>query len=73
VLATLVAAAVEPGRRGGAIGALTSSWDAGLAVAGPLGAAVVVVGGLRAPFLLAAAVVLVAAVPRVTSPSHSAL
>lgn len=53
-LATLVANGAEPERRGAAVGALTSSWDVGIALAGPAGGALVAVAGLPAAFVLAA-------------------
>jgi MFS family permease len=73
-LATLVAGVVHPRNRGAAIGALTSSWDIGLALAGPLGGMLVAVQGMRGPFLLAALAALLAAVPllpasRATTPA----
>jgi MFS family permease len=62
ILATLVAARAEPARRGAAVGALTSSWDLGLALAGPLGGAL----GVHGAFGLAAVLALVGGVPRFT-------
>lgn len=50
-------------RRGSAVGTLTSSWDLGLAAAGPLGGALAGPLGLSAPFILAAAAVSFAALP----------
>jgi len=56
-LATLVADRVVPARRGAAVGALTSSWDAGIGLAGPVGGVL----GLTGPFVLAAVGALAAA------------
>ena len=75
-LANLVAALVAPARRGVAVGALTSSWDAGLALAGVAGGAVIPLAGLRGPFLVAAALAAVAVVPLLRaadSPRHAPL
>jgi MFS family permease len=63
VLATAVANA---GGRGAAVGALTSCWDVGLALAGPLGGLAAHAAGLPAPFALAAAAALLAALPLFT-------
>jgi MFS family permease len=62
-LANLVAGLVAPARRGVAVGALTSSWDAGLALGGVAGGAIVPLLGLRGPFAVAAALAAVAALP----------
>jgi MFS family permease len=52
--------AVSAEHRGTAVGALTSSWDVGLALAGPVGGAVAAPLGLSGPFVLGAAVALAA-------------
>jgi MFS family permease len=62
ILATLVATRAEPERRGAAVGALTSSWDLGLALAGPVGGAL----GVHGAFGVAAVLALVGGVPRFT-------
>jgi MFS family permease len=62
-LATLVAGLVEAHRRGAAVGALTSSWDVGLALAGPVGGTLVPALGSRGPFLLAALASVAAVLP----------
>jgi MFS family permease len=62
ILATLVATRAAPTQRGAAVGALTSSWDLGLALAGPVGGAL----GTQGAFGLAAALALVGGVPRFT-------
>jgi MFS family permease len=54
VLAALVAGRVRAEHRGAALGAFTSSWDLGLALAGPVGGGLVALFGMRAPFVLAA-------------------
>ena len=74
-LATLVATRADPNERGAAVGALTSSWDLGLALAGPVGGAL----GTHGAFGLAAVLALAGGVPRLTvltgpsiaSPPHS--
>jgi MFS family permease len=63
VLATAVA---DAGGRGAAVGALTSCWDVGLALAGPLGGLAAHAAGLPAPFALAAVAALLAALPLTT-------
>jgi len=75
ILATLVATRADPNERGAAVGALTSSWDLGLALAGPVGGAL----GTHGAFGLAAVLALAGGVPRLTvltgpsiaSPPHS--
>lgn len=75
ILATLVATRADPTERGAAVGALTSSWDLGLALAGPVGGAL----GTHGAFGLAAVLALAGGVPRLTvltgpsiaSPPHS--
>lgn len=59
--ATLLLAALDDGPRGGAIGAMTSAWDAGLAAAGPAGAAALSLGGYPAVFALGVLACLLAA------------
>ena len=61
-LATLVATRAAQQQHGAAVGALTSSWDVGLALAGPVGGAL----GAHGAFALAAALALAAGVPRLT-------
>lgn len=68
-LASLVVAAADPRERSAALGAVTSAWDLGLAVAGPLGG--LVAGTSDAgPFAVGAAAALVATIP-VMSPPRS--
>jgi predicted MFS family arabinose efflux permease len=67
-LATLVANGTAPDRRGAAVGALTSSWDVGIALAGPAGGLLVAVAGLPAAFALAALAACAAAGAMVARP-----
>jgi MFS family permease len=61
-LASLVTAAADPNERSAALGAMTSAWDFGLAVGGPLGG--LVAGTSNAgPFAIGAAAALIAIVP----------
>jgi MFS family permease len=69
-LANLVAGSVGTSTRGAAVGALTSSWDVGLALAGPLGGTLVALIGLRGPFLLAAVAAMAASVHLVPPPNE---
>ncbi len=66
--AALLLAAVDGQPRGGAIGAMTSAWDAGLAAAGPAVAAALSLGGYPAVFALGALACLLAAAVLTTRP-----
>jgi MFS family permease len=66
-LASLVAAAAQAHERSAALGSMTSAWDLGLAIGGPLGG--VVAGATNAgPFAIAAIAALLAMLPRAARP-----
>ncbi|MGO4717311.1 MFS transporter [Bradyrhizobium sp. 2TAF24] len=66
-LASLVTAAADPRERSAALGAVTSAWDLGLAVGGPLGG--LVAGTTNAgPFAVGAAAALIATLPLLLRP-----
>ncbi|WP_407175100.1 MFS transporter [Bradyrhizobium sp. STM 3562] len=66
-LASLVTEAADPRERSAALGAVTSAWDLGLAVGGPLGG--LVAGTANAgPFALGAAAALLATMPLLLRP-----
>ncbi|MEW6639036.1 MAG: MFS transporter [Pseudomonadota bacterium] len=66
-LASLVTEAADPRERSAALGAVTSAWDLGLAIGGPLGG--LVAGATNAgPFAIGAAAALIATLPLLLRP-----